>query len=174
MKTCKKITEWIAKAAEVVCMVMIAGLVVVIVAELLNRNLLGKSFRATIEICGIAFLWMAFIGLIPLYCNSGLMRLDFLVSQAKGAAGEVLYFVNKCFSLLLGVVMVIAFAAQYPYVSTRFYSTFRFPLPYTVQYVPMAIAGAYIAVKSVEQIVERMMLLAGGQRAEDKKGGADA
>ena len=32
-------------------------------------------------------------------------------------------------------------------------------LPYTVQYVPMAIAGALIAVKSVEQIVERILTM---------------
>ena len=79
---------------------------------------------------------MAFIGLIPLYRDSGLMRLDFLVARTKGPVYEVLYFANKLFSLLLGVVMVVAFAAQYPYVSTRTYSTFPIPVPYTVQYFP--------------------------------------
>ena len=74
---------------------------------------------------------MAFIGLIPLYRDSGLMRLDFLVARTKGPVYEVLYFANKLFSLLLGVVMVVAFAAQYPYVSTRTYSTFPIPVPYT-------------------------------------------
>ena len=130
MKLCKKITGGIAKAAEVVCMVMIALLVVVIVTELLRRNFLNQSYRGTIEVCGIAFLWMAFIGLIPLYHNSGLM---------------------------LGVVMVVAFVAQYPYVSTRTYSTFSIPVPYTIQYIPMALAGAYMALKSVEQMVEEIL-----------------
>lgn len=159
MKLSKKITAAIAKIAETVVMLMIALLVLVIVGELCNRNFLGKSFRPTIEICGIAFLWMAFIGLIPLYENDGLMRLDFLLSKAKGKLADVLYFVNKFASLLLGVVMVIAFVAQYPFVSTRTYATFSFPLPYTVQYVPMAIAGAFIALKSVEQIVERILTM---------------
>lgn len=161
MKLCKKITGGVAKVAEVICMIMIAALVVIIVAELINRNFLGKSFRATIEICGIAFLWMAFIGLIPLYNNSGLMRLDFLVSKARGLALEIMYFANKLFSLTLGAVMVVAFFAQYPYVSTRFYATFTFPLPYTIQYIPMAIAGVFMAVKTVEQIVERVLMLTG-------------
>lgn len=96
------------------------------------------------QLCGILFLWMAFIGLIPLYRDSGLMRLDFLVARTKGPVYEVLYFANKLFSLLLGVVMVVAFAAQYPYVSTRTYSTFPIPVPYTVQYFPMCLAGAYM------------------------------
>ena len=161
MKLCKKITGGIAKAAEVICMIMIAAMVLVIVAELINRNFLGRSFRPTIEICGIAFLWMAFIGLIPLYNNSGLMRLDFLLAKAKGGFYELLYFTNKIFSLMLGVVMVIAFISQYPFVSTRFYSTFKFQLPYTVQYFPMALAGVFMAVKTVEQIVERILMLAG-------------
>lgn len=153
MKVCKQITQGIAKVAEVVCMLAIAGLVLVIVAELINRNFLNKSFRATIEICGILFLWMAFIGLIPLYCSNGLMRLDFLVSRTRGGVSKLIYLINKLFSLMLGIVMVIAFVAQYPFVSTRTYSTIP-TLPYTVQYIPMAIAGAYIALKSLEQLVE--------------------
>ena len=167
MKTLKKITEAVAKLAEIVCMIMIAGLVTVIVSELINRNLLGKSFRATIEICGIEFLWMAFIGLIPLYCNDGLMRLDFLSARATGAFKEIIFYANKVFSLMLGVVMVIAFYVQYPFISTRFYSTFKFQLPYTIQYIPMAIAGAYIAVKAFEQILEH--ILGYGKSADDKE-----
>ena len=88
MKLCKKITGGIARIAELICMVMIALLVVVIVTELLRRNFLNQSYRGTIEVCGIAFLWMAFIGLIPLYHNSGLMRLDFLVAHTKGGVYE--------------------------------------------------------------------------------------
>lgn len=172
MKLCKKITGGIAKIAEVICMIMIAALVVVIVTELVRRNFLNQSFRGTIEVCGIAFLWMAFIGLIPLYHDSGLMRLDFLVANTKGAVYEVLYFVNKAFSLMLGVVMVVAFAAQYPYVSTRYYSTFSIQVPYTLQYIPMALAGAYIALKSVEQLVERVLILIG--KLPKEEGGAQA
>lgn len=90
------------------------------------------------QLCGILFLWMAFIGLIPLYRDSGLMRLDFLVARTKGPVYEVLYFANKLFSLLLGVVMVVAFAAQYPYVSTRTYSTFPIPCPIRCSISPCA------------------------------------
>ena len=163
MKMIKKISAVISKAAEIICMLMIAGLVVVIVGELINRNLFNSSNRATIEICGIQFLWMAFIGIIPLYHESGLMRLDFLVSRVHGAAGEVLYFINKLFSFGLGVVMVVAFIAQYPYVSTRFYSTFSFPLAYTIQYIPMGIAGIYMAFETVIQVLDRVLQLAAGR-----------
>lgn len=152
MKACKKLTGVIAKVAELIVMLMIALLVIMIVTELLRRNFLNQSFRGTIEVCGIAFLWMAFIGLIPLYNNSGLMRLDFLITKMTGSAFKVLYLINKIFSLALGVVMIIAFVSQYPFVSTRFYSTFSVQIPYTIQYVPMMIAGAFIALKSIEQI----------------------
>ena len=162
MKICKKITNAIAKVAEWICMLMIALLVVVIVGELINRNFFGNSFRPTIEICGIAFLWMAFIGIIVLYNNDGLMKLDFVSANLKGVPAQIIYFINKAFSLMLGVVMVIAFFAQYPFVSTRTYATFSFKLPYTIQYVPMALAGAFIAIKAVEQIVERILELVKG------------
>lgn len=157
MKLLKKILDAIAKIGEVICMVAIATLVLVIVIELLRRNFLDQSYRGTIQLCGISFLWMAFIGLIPLYHDSGLMRLDFLVSRTRGRVYELLYMVNKCFSLMLGIVMIVAFAAQYPFVSTRFYSTFTLRVPYTIQYIPMAIAGGYIALMSAWQIVDRIM-----------------
>ena len=98
------------------------------------------------------------------------MRLDFLVSRVHGAAGEVLYFINKLFSFGLGVVMVVAFIAQYPYVSTRFYSTFSFPLAYTIQYIPMGIAGVYMAFDTVIQVLDRILQLAAGRR-EKQTGG---
>ena len=144
----------------------IAALVLGIVVELLRRNCLGQSFGGNVQLCGILFLWMAFIGLIPRYRDSGLMRLDFLVARTKGPVYEVLYFANKLFSLLLGVVMVVAFAAQYPYVSTRTYSTFPIPVPYTVQYFPMCLAGAYMALESLRQMAEHVAEKARGSRAQ--------
>ena len=172
MKTCKKITGGIAKVAEWIVMIAITGLMVAIVVELVRRNFFNQSFAGNIQLCGILFLWMAFIGLIPLYANSGLMRLDFLLTRAKGPLAEALFFVNKGFSLMLGVVMVIAFIYQYPFVSTRTYQTFSVKIPYTVQYVPMLIAGIYISVKTVEQIVERILVLTGRLPAAGEEGGA--
>ena len=172
MKTCKKITEGIAKVAEWIVMVAIAGLVVAIVVELVRRNFFNQSFAGNIQLCGIIFLWMAFIGLIPLYCNSGLMRLDFLAARVHGPMAQVLYFINKGVSLMLGVVMVLAFIYQYPFVSTRTYQTFSVKVPYTVRYVPMMIAGAYIAVKTVEQVVERILVLTGRLPATGEEGAA--
>ena len=92
MKLCNKISKGVAKGAEVICMLTIAALVLVIVVELLRRNFLGQSFGGNVQLCGILFLWMAFIGLIPLYRDSGLMRLDFLVARTKGPVYEVLLF----------------------------------------------------------------------------------
>ena len=104
--------------------------------------------------------------LSPLDRDSGLKRLDFLVARTQGPVYEVLYFANKLFSLLLGVVMVVAFAAQYPYVSTRTYSTFPIPVPYTVQYFPMCLAGAYMALESLRQMAEHVAEKARGSRAQ--------
>ena len=172
MKTCKKITEGIAKVAEWIVMAAIAGLVIAIVLELVRRNFFNQSFAGNIQLCGIIFLWMAFIGLIPLYCKSGLMRLDFLAARVHGPMAQVLYFINKGVSLMLGVVMVIAFIYQYPFVSTRTYQTFSVKVPYTVQYVPMMIAGIYIAVKTVEQVVERILVLTGKLPGTGEEGAA--
>lgn len=164
MKVFRKITDVIAKVCEIICMVMIAALVLLIVVELIRRNFFNQSYRGTIELCGICFLWMAFIGLVPLYHDSGLMRLDFLVAKAKGPAAEIIYFANKMFSLMLGVIMIIAFKDQVPFVGTRTYSTFTLKVPYTIQYVPMAIAGGYMALASVQHIIERILSLANSKK----------
>ena len=50
---------------------------------------------------------MAFMGIIPLYHSGGLMRLDFLISRSKGTARDIMVLLNKLFSLMLGVIMVI-------------------------------------------------------------------
>ncbi len=172
MNTCKRITGGIAKVAEWIVMVAITGLVVAIVVELVRRNFFNQSFAGNIQLCGILFLWMAFIGLIPLYCHNGLMRLDFVAARARGTLAQVLFFINKGVSLMLGVVMVLAFIYQYPFVSTRTYQTFSVKIPYTVQYVPMMIAGIYIAVKTVEQVVERILVLTGKLPGTGEEGAA--
>ena len=172
MNTCKRITGGIAKVAEWIVMVAITGLVVAIVVELVRRNFFNQSFAGNIQLCGILFLWMAFIGLIPLYCHNGLMRLDFVAARVRGPLAQLLFFINKAVSLMLGVVMVLAFFYQYPFVSTRTYQTFSIKVPYTVQYVPMMIAGLYIAVKTVEQVVERILVLTGKLPGSGEEGAA--
>ena len=77
MKVLTKITDTISKVAEWIIMAMILGLVGLIVTELCRRNFLNQSWLPTTELCGILSLWMAFIGIIPLYNKSGLIRLDF-------------------------------------------------------------------------------------------------
>ncbi len=169
MRLYKKILDTVAKLATAISMLAVVVMVSFIVMELFRRNILNKSFRPTIEICGIAFLWMAFMGIIPLYNSGGLMRLDFLISRAKGPAYEAMLLLNKLVSLMLGVIMVVAFCAQYPFVSTRYYSTFSFKLPYSVQYFPMAIAGAFMALKALEELIEWCTRIFGSKARKEEQ-----
>lgn len=113
MKVLTKITDTISKVAEWIIMAMILGLVGLIVTELCRRNFLNQSWLPTTELCGILFLWMAFIGIIPLYNKSGLIRLDFLVTRLHGIAAEIVWYITDLVGLGLGVVMIMAFNAQY-------------------------------------------------------------
>ena len=168
MNLYKKILDTIAKIAAVISMIAVLVMVSFIVMELIRRNVFNKSFRPTIEICGISFLWMAFMGIIPLYNEGGLMRLDFLISRAKGPVYQIMVLINRLVSLMLGVIMVVAFCAQYPFVSTRFYSTFATKVPYSVQYFPMAIAGAFMALKALEQLIEWCIEVFGRKGKEEQ------
>lgn len=162
MKVLTKITDTISKVAEWIIMVMILGLVGLIVAELFRRNFLNQSWLPTTELCGILFLWMAFIGIIPLFSRAGLIRLDFLVTRLHGITAEVVWYITDLVSLGLGIVMIIAFNAQYRFVASRTYATMP-SIPYTIQYIPMAIAGAFIALKSIEQLVNHVAAKKGGE-----------
>ena len=159
MNLYKKITDVIAKIAAWIAMLAVIVIVFFIVSELIRRNIFNKSFRPTIEICGISFLWMAFMGIIPLYNENGLMRLDFLISRTKGMLFEILYLINKIFSFGLGIIMVVAYNYQYPYVSRS--------EEHTVQYIPMAIAGAFIAVKALWEIIEWFIRVVGKKGREE-------
>ena len=123
MKVLTKITDTISKVAEWIIMAMILGLVGLIVTELCRRNFLNQSWLPTTELCGILFLWMAFIGIIPLYNKSGLIRLDFLVTRLHGIAAEIVWYITDLVGLGLGVVMIMAFNAQYRFVASRTYAT---------------------------------------------------
>ncbi len=169
MNLYRKILDTIARIASAISMIAVVVMVSFIVMELIRRNIFNSSFRPTIEICGIAFLWMAFMGIIPLYNSGGLMRLDFLISRMKGTPYDIMVLMNKLFSLMLGVIMVVAFCAQYPFVSTRFYSTFAAKVPYSVQYFPMAIAGAFMALKALEEILSWCIRVFGGKGGKEEK-----
>ena len=164
MKVLTKITDTISKVAEWIIMAMILGLVGLIVTELCRRNSVNQSWLPTTELCGILFLWMAFIGIIPLYNKSGLIRLDFLVTRLHGVAAEIVWYITDLVGLGLGVVMIVAFNAQYRFVASRTYATMP-NVHYTIQYIPMAIAGAFIALKSLEMLVGHIAAKKGGKAA---------
>lgn len=127
-------------------------------------QLFEPKLAATTELCGILFLWMAFIGIIPLYNKSGLIRLDFLVTRLHGVAAEIVWYITDLIGLGLGVVMIVAFNAQYRFVASRTYATMP-NVHYTIQYIPMAIAGAFIALKSLEMLVGHIAAKKGGKAA---------
>ncbi len=153
MKRFKKIIDGIASASRLLCMGMLAALVVITALELVLRRFLNGSWQGAAELSVIVFLWMVFIGLIPLYHDSGLMRLDFLVGRLKAPSAEAAFYLNKAFSLVLGIAMAAAFAAQALRADAPALSI---PVPYMVRYVPMALAGAYIAAAAVYQVLDHV------------------
>lgn len=148
MKVLTKITDTISKVAEWIIMAMILGLVGLIVTELCRRNFLNQSWLPTTELCGILFLWMAFIGIIPLYNKSGLIRLDFLVTRLHGVAAEIVWYITDLVGLGLGVVMIMAFNAQYRFVASRTYAT----MPNVSLYYPIHPYGDCRCVHCAEEL----------------------
>lgn len=154
MAVLNKILDGFVHVVKWLLMVAVFAMAAMIFAELLIRNLFNKSFSPTIEICSILFVWMAFLGVIYLYHHDGLMRFEILVSRVGPGVNLIFWYVNKAASLLLGVILVVAYISWRPYISTRFFATMQF-LPYTVQCVPIALCGVYLTLKTVCQLVEK-------------------
>lgn len=156
MKFTKKLLDAFVSLISVILMCLVAGIVLLMLNELFLRNILNKSFRGMTELAGFMFLWMAFLGIIVLDDQGRLIALDIFYLQTKGKARTGLWFVHKIVAACLGVGMVVAFAGLYPYVSTEFYSSMpKFAKAW--QYLPMAIAGVYLTIKAIYDIVERLL-----------------
>ena len=168
MVVMKKILDGFVKAVSVILMGLISGIVLLMLNELFLRNILGKSFRGMTELAGFMFLWMAFLGVIVLYDQNRLISLDMFYVRTKGTLREVLWFIHRLIALSLGVIMIIAFAGLYPYVSTEFFSSMP-TFAKAWQYLPMAVAGGYLTCKSIYVMVERILLL----RSKNVKVGED-
>ena len=163
MKIYKQITDIFVKIVSVILMCLIASLVGVMLYELSLRNFLNKSFRASTELCGFLFMWMAFLGVIVLYDQDRLITLDMLYVRANPKVQTtpkvqtIFWMINKIFSLDLGIIMIVAYQGMYKINSTSYFSTMQF-LSKAWHFLPMAIAGGFIVVKTVYQLMDRIVV----------------
>ena len=160
MKIYKQITDVFVKIVSVILMCLIASLVGVMLYELSLRNFLNKSFRASTELCGFLFMWMAFLGVIVLYDQDRLITLDMLYVRATPKVQTIFWMINKIFSLGLGIIMIVAYQGMYKINSTSYFSTMQF-VSKAWHFLPMAIAGGFIVVKTVYQVLDRIQTLRG-------------
>lgn len=160
MKIYKQITDIFVKIVSVILMCLIASLVGVMLYELSLRNFLNKSFRASTELCGFLFMWMAFLGVIVLYDQDRLITLDMLYVRATPRVQTIFWMINKIFSLGLGIIMIVAYQGMYKINSTSYFSTMQF-VSKAWHFLPMAIAGGFIVVKTVYQVLDRIQTLRG-------------
>ncbi len=156
MKNIKKLLDAFVSLVSVVLMCLVAGIVLLMLNELFLRNILNKSFRGMTELAGFMFLWMAFLGVIVLDDQNRLIALDIFYLRTKGSFKELLWYVHKVVAMALGITMIVAFVGLYPYISTEYFSSMpKFAKAW--QYLPMAITGAFLAIKALYDIIERIL-----------------
>ena len=113
MKVYKQITDIFVKIVSAALMVLVAGIVGIMLYELCLRNFFNKSFRSSTELCGFLFMWMAFLGVVVLYDKDRLITLDMLYVRANPKVQTTFWFINKLFSLGLGIIMIVAYKGMY-------------------------------------------------------------
>lgn len=157
MSIYKKISDIFVKIVSAVLMFLVAGIVGIMLYELCLRNFFNKSFRASTELCGFLFMWMAFLGVIVLYDKDRLITLDMIYVRASKNVQNIFWLINKIFSLGLGIIMIVAYSGMYKINSTSFFSTMQF-LSKAWHFFPMALAGGFIVVKTIYQLLDRLMV----------------
>ena len=155
MQTYKKITDGFIRVVEVIETLLIAAIVGVMLYEMILRNFFNKSFRSSTELCGFLFMWMAFLGVCILYDRKRLITLDMIYMRAPEKVRRVFWLLSKAAALLLGVVMIIAYIGMYPINKTSYFSTMQW-LSKAWHFLPMAIAGAYIAFRTIIQVYDKI------------------
>ncbi|MDR2071091.1 MAG: TRAP transporter small permease [Treponema sp.] len=169
MKIFKGILDGISKAAQVLLVCLVAGIVLLMLNEIFIRNFLNKSFRGMTELAGFFFMWMAFLGVAVLYDKDRLITLDTFSAMIKGKGKTILWYVNRIVSLCLGLIMVVAFAGLFPFVSTEYFSSMpKFSKVW--HYLPLALCGGFMALKSAYSIIEKFRSPLKGVPAQEGEG----
>lgn len=156
MQVFKKILEGTVKVTEFLLMILLFGLVALILNELILRNFFDKSFSGMTELAGFMFLWIAFLGIVVLFYNDKLIRLDMLYVRMDGRLKQIVWFLQQAVAFALGVTMIAAFVGLYPFISTDFYSSMpKFSKMW--QYLPMAISGAFMAICVLYNVLDKIL-----------------
>jgi TRAP-type C4-dicarboxylate transport system permease small subunit len=155
MKVLKKILDCIAKAARGLIMCLIAGIVLLILNEIVLRNFFNKSFGGMTEMAGFLFMWMAFLGIAVLYDQNRLISLDMFYTRFRGALKTTVWYIHTLVGLSLGAIMLASFAGLFPFVSTEYFSSMpKFSKVW--QYLPLAIAGGFMSLRALYSLLEKI------------------
>lgn len=155
MKIYKRILDAFVKCASFLLVLTVCGIVMIMLNELIIRNVFNKSFRGMTELAGLLFLWMAFLGITVLYDQDALISLDIVFSRTTGFLQNLFWYIRHVVVLSLGAVMLIAFCGLYPFVVTEFYSSMP-GFSKMWQFLPLAISGTFFVFKAVYNILERL------------------
>jgi TRAP-type C4-dicarboxylate transport system permease small subunit len=154
MKIYKAVLDAISKAVSVILIMLVSGIVLMMLTELAARNFFNYSFRFSTELCGFMFMWMAFLGVIVLYHNNTLISLDILYRHVPKPVRLVFWVIGRIAAAGLGAIMIVAYCGMYKFNSTSYFSTMQF-LSKAWHFLPMAIAGGYLVLCSIYQLLDQ-------------------
>ena len=99
-------------AARVIAGLALAAMIVVIVLEIIVRNLLGPSLQVSDEVAGYFLVAMAFFAMADAYNANSMMRIEFIYERTRGAVRlglDVLYDLVA----LVATLTLVYFSARF-------------------------------------------------------------
>jgi TRAP-type C4-dicarboxylate transport system permease small subunit len=148
------------KVASFLALFCILGIIVIMLSELILRNLVNTSFHWSTEMNGFLFMWMAFMGIIILIHDDRLILLDMVYTRVPEGVRMVFWYLTKIAEIFLGVCMVLSYIKMYPVLATSKFSTMQW-LTKSWHFLPDAIAGCYMALDALYKILGRLTKMEG-------------
>ncbi|MCR5291032.1 MAG: TRAP transporter small permease [Treponema sp.] len=156
MNIYKKLIDIIIKCISVLLVCTVGFIVLLMLNELIIRNVFNKSFRGMTELAGFLFLWMAFLGIPVLFYRKSLITLDIVSSRVTGKIKVIFWYIQQIVAFCLGIVMVVAFINLYPFVVTEYYSSMP-TFSKMWQFLPLGIGGFFMSLEALYNILAKIM-----------------
>ena len=148
----KKLLDLIRQLLEIVCCVVLSTMSVIVLMQVIDRNLFDKTFVWVEELAGLCMVAITFLGAALATCTNQHTRIDFLVLKLPKRGSLIVYILGNIVCCVF-VFMLARYAI--PLISKNWTSlTPRLKLPYGINYLSVAIGSVLMLVYLITQIVE--------------------
>lgn len=151
-----KLYQWTIKATEVMCSLLLGGMVVIVFANVVARYYLSASLAWSEELARFMLIWLVFLGAVLAYVHNEHLGLDILVNNIPRRLAQLV-------TVLADILVLLALylLAKGGYMMTV--DSWDWEAPAT--YIPFGYVYIVIPIAGVIMCLQTLLKMAGSIRA---------